>query len=46
MNLRTICSWCGKVMREGDTPDARVSHGICPACIEKLELPKKGGKRV
>jgi len=46
MDLKMVCSWCGKTMREG-TPGAPVSHGICPECKEKLEAQlKKGGKRV
>lgn len=31
--LRLVCSWCGRLMREGiDPTDSRVSHGMCPAC--------------
>jgi hypothetical protein len=29
---KLVCSWCGKTIREGETP---VSHGICVACAEK-----------
>ncbi len=29
--LRTLCAWCGLVLREG--PPAPVSHGICPLCL-------------
>jgi hypothetical protein len=29
--MRTICAWCGKVLREG--PTDRVSHGICRRCL-------------
>ena len=29
--MRTICAWCGKVLREG--PADRVSHGICRRCM-------------
>lgn len=33
-----ICSWCKKVIREGD--DATdVSHGICPECRERIFDP-------
>jgi len=29
--MRTVCVWCGKVLREG--PADRVSHGICRRCM-------------
>lgn len=32
--LRADCSWCGRVVREGDGP---VTHTICPACAEAFE---------
>jgi len=31
LSMRTICAWCGKVLREG--PGDRVSHGICRRCM-------------
>jgi hypothetical protein len=31
---RAICAWCDVVLREGVLP---ISHGICPACLERLE---------
>jgi hypothetical protein len=29
---RKICAWCHTVILEGGCP---VTHGICPACVEK-----------
>jgi len=31
---RLICAWCGQVI--GTTTSDADSHGICPACAEKL----------
>lgn len=33
---REVCAWCQAVLVEG-TPDAPVSHGICPECLKKAE---------
>ena len=33
--FRAICAWCSRVEREG-TPNAPVSHTICPKCTEGL----------
>jgi hypothetical protein len=30
---RIDCSWCQCVMSDGVEP---ISHGVCPACLEKL----------
>jgi hypothetical protein len=30
--MKVVCSWCGKVMIEGD---GEISHGICESCMEK-----------
>lgn len=35
--MRVICAWCPAVIHEGAPPPAPVSHGCCPACVEKLE---------
>lgn len=32
--LRVICAWCGKIMREGAEP---ASHGICDECFRKQD---------
>lgn len=43
--IKTLCAWCGVTVKEGPD-DGRVSHGICPACVEKhfpevsREVPK------
>jgi len=36
VRLRLVCSWCATVMDDG-TPGQPTTHGICPACSEKLE---------
>ena len=33
--MKVICAWCGLVTSEGTEP---ASHGICPACLAKLEM--------
>lgn len=41
---KAICSWCSKIIREGDEP---VSHGMCEDCAVKvfkeLYSPKSSG---
>lgn len=32
--LRCVCSWCKKLLREGDQPFP-VSHTICPSCMAR-----------
>jgi hypothetical protein len=32
--MRRVCAWCNVILAEGDP--ARVSHGICAECSEKL----------
>lgn len=34
--LRTVCSWCSKVIAEGDDPTAPVTHGICDDCADNM----------
>ncbi len=36
MKARRICAWCGREMGEAETYDGSPTHGICPACEEKL----------
>jgi hypothetical protein len=36
--MKTVCAWCGAVIRDGDPP---VSHGICPECRNSFFL--RGG---
>lgn len=35
-DVKTICAWCDKVMKEGETVDGKSSHGICLECLEKF----------
>lgn len=30
--MKTICSKCGKLIKDGKTLDGLVSHGICETC--------------
>jgi hypothetical protein len=34
--MKTICSFCGTVVRPGTTPDDTVSHGVCPSCLARI----------
>lgn len=34
--MKTVCSFCNAVIREGDSPDDPVSHGVCTSCYEKI----------
>ena len=34
--MKTICSWCKKVIKEGD--EKVVSHGICERCATRQEV--------
>lgn len=36
MLMTILCSWCGRVMRQGD-PKLPISHGICPSCVIRVE---------
>lgn len=36
MQLTVVCAWCTKVMQEG-SPDAEVTHGMCPSCAEYFD---------
>jgi len=40
MIVKTICAWCGKTIKVGETIDGKVSHGICSKC--KREVLKEG----
>ena len=40
VQLKLICAWCGKVIREGDE-NSPPSHGICESCKYK-ELKRVG----
>jgi hypothetical protein len=34
--MKTVCSFCNTVIRPGTTPDAPVSHGVCPSCYDRI----------
>jgi len=34
-NILTLCSWCGKVIKEG-SEKLGVSHGICEKCHKEI----------
>ena len=39
--MKRICAWCKKYM--GSTPGGiGITHGICPACLKKLEAASNG----
>ena len=37
IEMRTICAWCQKVIRDGELIDGQVSHGICTDCLRLIE---------
>ena len=41
--IRTICCHCGSLIRDGETLDGCVSHGICPECLAERypDLPEE-----
>jgi len=34
--MKIICAWCSKVMKEYESHQDMVSHGICPECLRGL----------
>ena len=34
--MKVVCGWCDAVLRPDSNGDGRVSHGICPACSERM----------
>ena len=36
MILKAICANCGVTIREGETIDGKVSHGVCLPCQKEL----------
>jgi len=34
--MKTVCSFCGAVVRQGNSPDDPVSHGICRTCYDRI----------
>jgi hypothetical protein len=37
--MKTICAWCGKVIKDG--PEKTVSHGVCEDCVIRVTEPKQ-----
>ncbi len=42
--MRTVCAWCGCHLL-GDPAAARVSHGICEACVVVFEADARPVQR-
>ena len=40
--LQLVCGWCGTVLRVSADPNARTSHGMCPACAERFQAQAGG----
>jgi len=34
--MKVVCGWCDAVLKPDSDGDGRVSHGICPACSERM----------
>lgn len=34
--MKVVCSFCNTTLKPGAGPDDPVSHGVCPACYEKI----------
>jgi Transcriptional regulator of aromatic amino acids metabolism len=34
--MQTVCTFCGRVVRAGRTPDEPVSHGVCTECHDRI----------
>jgi len=37
LKVRTICAWCGCLIKEGSLIDGKVSHGICSKCKKEVK---------
>jgi hypothetical protein len=35
--MKVICAWCKKIIREGNSDEGLVSHGICDICLENFD---------
>jgi hypothetical protein len=44
--MRAVCSWCGRVVREGE-PGQPTTHTLCPRCFQAIaeELDAKANGR-
>jgi hypothetical protein len=46
-SLKVICAWCKAYLRgPASAPDNEVSHGICPACLERERAKLREGVRL
>ena len=36
VDVRTICAWCGKLIKKGKLVDGKASHGICDECKQEV----------
>ena len=34
--MKTVCSFCNTVINPGESPDNKVSHGVCTACHKRI----------
>ena len=34
--MKTVCTFCSRVVREGASPEDPVSHGVCPDCYDRI----------
>lgn len=42
-DIKSVCAWCGAHLRgRADAP--LVSHGMCPACLERALAEAKGAR--
>jgi Zn finger protein HypA/HybF involved in hydrogenase expression len=46
-SLKVICAWCKAYLRgPASAPDNEVSHGICPACLERERAKLRQGEEL
>ena len=34
--MKVVCAWCQKLLVDDTSGDARISHGICEACLKEI----------
>lgn len=37
IDVRVVCGWCGRVLRDSNEAGVLTSHGLCPRCANVLE---------
>jgi hypothetical protein len=40
--MGTVCAWCNTILRGCTTSGSRISHSICPGCLEELQSTLSG----